>query len=88
SWLYLEGRSVSQMMSKICGVDLRDGKFEPGEVAQTVVARIGAVLIRQMDEGSYGIHMLTDFASADYLWDVLEDASAEFGGGFTGAGRT
>ncbi|AYG64160.1 sarcosine oxidase [Rhizobium jaguaris] len=88
SWLYLEGNSVAQMMSKICGVDLRDGKFEPGEVAQTVVARIGAVLIRQMDKGSYGIHMLTDFASADYLWDVLEDACAEFGGGFAGTGRT
>lgn len=87
SWLYLEGTSVSQMMAKICGVDLREGTFGPGEVAQTVVARIGAVLIRQMGEGPYGLHMLTDFASADYLWDVLEDASAEFGGGFVAAGR-
>ncbi|WFU06765.1 hypothetical protein QA648_33790 (plasmid) [Rhizobium sp. CB3171] len=88
SWLYLKGNSVAPMMSKICGVDLRDGKFEPGEVAQTVVARIGAVLIRQTHEGSYGLHMLTDFASADYLWDVLEDACAEFNGGFAGSGRT
>lgn len=86
SWLYLEGMPVPMMMAKICGVDLRDGTFAPGEVAQTIVARIGAILIREDGEGKYGLHMLTDFASADYLWDVLEDASAEFGGGFTAAG--
>lgn len=86
SWLHLEGKSVCRMMAKICAVDLRDCKFEPGEVAQTIVAQIGAVLIRQAGQGAYGLHMLTDFASADYLWDVLEDASAEFGGGFAPAG--
>jgi sarcosine oxidase subunit gamma len=87
SWLHLEGKYVSQMMAKICAVDLRDGKFEHGEVAQTVMAQIGAVLIRQTGEGPYGLHMLTDFAAADYLWDVLEDAAAEFGGGFASAER-
>ncbi|RNJ41159.1 sarcosine oxidase [Mesorhizobium japonicum] len=82
SWLYLEGSFIPQMMAKICGVDLRSGHFLPGEIAQTVVARISAVLIRGLNDGPYGLHMLTDFASADYLWDVLQDASAEFGGGF------
>ncbi|WP_165914130.1 sarcosine oxidase subunit gamma family protein [Sinorhizobium americanum] len=87
SWLFLEGDSVPEMMAKICGVDLRDGSFPPGEIAQTIVARIGAVLIRETDSGSKGLHLLTDFASADYLWEVLDDASAEFGGGFVPAGR-
>jgi sarcosine oxidase subunit gamma len=81
SWLYLEGSCVDWMMAKICAVDLRDGKFSPGEVAQTIVAQLGAVFIRQPG-GPTGLHLLTDFASADYLWDVLEDAAAEFGGGF------
>lgn len=87
SWLYLEGIRVSDMMSKICGVNLRDASFPPGEIAQTIVARIGAVLIRETGDHSGGFHLLTDFASADYLWEVLDDASAEYGGGFAPAGR-
>ncbi|WP_292696730.1 sarcosine oxidase subunit gamma family protein [Mesorhizobium sp.] len=87
SWLFLEGVRVPEMMSKICGVDLRDARFPPGEIAQTIVARIGAVLIREIGAGSEGLHLLTDFASADYLWEVLDDASAEYGGGFAPAGR-
>jgi sarcosine oxidase subunit gamma len=82
SWLYLEGSCVDRMMAKICAVDFRDGKFEPGAVAQTIVAQIGAVLCRPTAVRPAGLHLLTDFASADYLWDVLEDAAAEFGGGF------
>ncbi len=87
SWLYLEGNDVPKVMAKICGVDLRPGTCPPGDIVQTFVARIGAVLIREITEKTYGLHMLTDFASADYLWDVLEDATAEFGGGFAAAGR-
>ncbi|MBM7045509.1 sarcosine oxidase subunit gamma [Rhizobium lusitanum] len=87
SWLFLEGVRVRDMMSKICGVDLRDASFPQGETAQTIVARIGAVIIREIGGAPEGLHLLTDFASADYLWEVLEDASAEYGGGFAPAGR-
>jgi sarcosine oxidase subunit gamma len=87
SWLRLEGRCVPEMMAKICAVDVRASGFSPGFVAQTVVARIGAVLIRDGDAASYALHLLTDSASANYLWDVLEDAGAEFGCGFADIGR-
>lgn len=87
SWLYLEGRNVPEMMAKICGVDLRHQNFPGGEIAQTVVARIGAVIIRENSDTFEGLHLLTDFASADYIWEVLEDAAAEYGGGFALAGR-
>ena len=86
SWLYLEGDDVPKMLAKMCGVDLRVCNCPPGAVVQTIVAEIGAVLIRDFTDKTYGLHMLTDFASADYLWDVLEDAAAEFGGGFAAAG--
>jgi len=82
SWLYMGGADVPAMMAKICGVDLRPEEFAKGDIAQTIVARIGSILIRDDKDGVFGLHMLTDFASADYLWDVLQDASAEFGGGF------
>lgn len=87
SWLYLEGDDVPKMMAKICGVDLRAGTCPAGNIVQTIVAQISAVLIRDITEKTYGLHMLTDFASADYLWDVLEDAGAEFGGRFAAAGK-
>jgi len=87
SYLYLEGDEVPRMMAKICGVDLRADTCPAGEIVQTTVAQIGAVLIREIAEKTYGLHMLTDFASADYLWDVLEDAAEEFGGGFAATGR-
>ena len=70
------------MMVKICGVDLRPDVFAEGDVAQTVVARLGAILLRQDRNGEFGLYMLSDFASGHYLWDVLHDAAAEFGGGF------
>ena len=82
SWLLIKGADVPAMMAKICGVDLRPEVFSEGEVAQTVVARIGAILIRADQDGEYGLYMLTDFASAHYIWDVLQDAADEFGGGF------
>lgn len=86
SWLFLDGDYVPEMMAKICGVDLRDKSFPPGEIAQTIVARVGAILIREIGNASKGIHLLTDFASAEYIWEVLDDAASEFGGGFIPAG--
>lgn len=85
SWLYLAGDCTPGMMAKICAVNLHPGTFSPGDVVQTMAAQINAVLIRDFAEATYGLHMLTDVAFADYLGDVLEDAAAEFGGGFVNA---
>ena len=82
SWLWITGADVPSMMAKICGVDLRPDVFAEGDVAQTVVARLGAILLRQDRNGEFGLYMLGDFASGHYLWDVLQDAAAEYGGGF------
>lgn len=82
SWIWITGTDVPAMMAKICGVDLRPEVFAEGDIAQTVVARIGAVLIRKDHGETYGLYLLSDFASGHYLWDVLQDAAAEFDGGF------
>ena len=66
---------------KICAVDLRPHKFADLSIAQTSVARLSAIVIRDDRGGTLGYHLLADSASAAYLWDCLIDAMAEFDGG-------
>lgn len=76
----LSGESTAGMFAKICGVDLRPGKFANGRIAQTSMARMNAVVIRDDQGGVLAYHLLGDSASAEYLWDCLLDAMAEFDG--------
>lgn len=83
AWFHLSGEAAPEMFAKLCGVDLRRHVFADGAIAQTQVARLGAIVIRQGD----GYHLLADSASAEYLWACLADAMAEFGGSIAGAGN-
>ena len=76
-WAYSR---AAQMFAKLCGVDLRPGKFADGAIAQTSLARMNAVVIRDDRGGALAYHLLGDSASAAYLWDCLTDAMAEFDG--------
>jgi sarcosine oxidase subunit gamma len=67
-------------MAKICGVDLRAHKFDNGAIAQTSVARLGAVVARADINGTLAFHLFVDSASAEYFWDCVIDAMQEFGG--------
>ncbi|MDX1576512.1 MAG: hypothetical protein R3285_09980 [Kiloniellales bacterium] len=79
-WFLLSGDSTHRMFAKICGVDLRPGKFADGRIAQTSMARMNAVAVRDDRGGVLAYHLLGDSASAEYLWDCLIDAMAEFDG--------
>jgi sarcosine oxidase subunit gamma len=79
-WFVLSGDGTAGMFAKICGVDLRPGKFANGRIAQTSIARMNAVVIRDDQGGVLAYHLLGDSASAEYLWDCLLDAMAEFDG--------
>lgn len=88
AWFLLSGREAPAMFAKLCGVDLRAHKFADLEIAQTQIARISGIVIRddlvaapRGAAGSVpGYHLLFDSASATYLWDCLIDAMAEFEG--------
>jgi sarcosine oxidase subunit gamma len=80
AWFALTGRCASEAMSKVCGVDLHPARFDDARVAQTSVARVNAIVIRQDLNGGYGLHLLSDISSAGYLWMALLDAMEEFGG--------
>ncbi len=79
-WFLVSGERAAAMFAKLCGVDLRPGKFMNGRIAQTSLARMNAVVIRDDRGGVLAYHLLGDSASAEYLWDCLIDAMAEFDG--------
>ena len=80
AWLVVTGEHAGEMFAKICGVDLRAPHFPLGRVAQTSIARLNGVILRDDRGGVPLYHLLADCASAEYLWDCLLDAMAEFDG--------
>lgn len=85
-WFVVLGAHAPDMFAKVCGVDLRPGTVNNLAIAQTSVARINAIVVRDDDTfkdkcefPSY--HVLADWTSAKSLWDYLLDAMAEFDGG-------
>ena len=68
------------MFSKICAVDLRSHKFANGEIAQTSVAKANSSVIRNDLGSTHCFYILTDVSSAEFLWDCLLDAMAEYDG--------
>ncbi len=84
AWFALSGEYCATMFSKICGIDLRAHKFADGQIAQTSVAKMSGIVLRHDFGAVPGYHLLADSASADYLWDCLQDAMNEFDGGPVG----
>lgn len=78
--LALFGACITEVMAKLCGVDLSVAAFAQGSVAQTSVARVNGIIVNTGTGDSPSFHLLFDRASAHYLWYVLIDAMQEFGG--------
>ncbi len=74
------GDATAEMFSKLCGVDLRPDRFADGSVAQTSVARVNAIVIRRDLGDAVNFLLLTATPAAEYLWECLIDAIAEFEG--------
>lgn len=49
-------------------------------MAQTIVARTTAIVVRDDTESNYRLHLVFDATTAPYLRAVLADAMAEFMG--------
>ena len=80
AWVALSGQCTPDMLSKVCGVDVRLSKFSDGSIAQTSIARINGILIRNDLNTTPAFYVLADSASADFLWPCLLDAMHEFEG--------
>ena len=80
AWLVVTGEHAAAMFAKVCAVDLRAEAFPMGRVAQTSIARMNGVIVRDDRGGVPLYHLLADCAAVEYLWDCLLDAMAEFHG--------
>ncbi len=80
AWLAVTGAHAAAMFAKLCAVDLRAPAFPQGRVAQTSIARLNGVIVRDDRVGVPFFHLLADCTAAAYLWDCLRDAMAEFDG--------
>lgn len=79
-WLAVTGVQAAEMFSKVCGVDLRPHKFALGNIAQTSVAKINAVVIRHDLGATLSYYILCDISATEFLWDCLLDAMQEYAG--------
>jgi sarcosine oxidase subunit gamma len=80
AWFALTGKHCPDILAKICSVDLRASHFPVGAVVQTSVARVNAIIVHHVISGEQVFSILSDSASATYLWNALLDAMAEYGG--------
>ncbi len=72
----LSGASAVNLLKKSTGYDVDASNFPPGKVVTTTFAKTQAI-IRRVDEVRWELVVRRSFA--DYLWQWLLDASAEFG---------
>ena len=79
-WLALSGAHAPALLAKICAVDLRPEAAPVHRVVQTNVARLNTIVIRSPIAEVPVFDLLSDIASAVYLWRALLDAMDEFGG--------
>ncbi len=80
AWFLVTGGHAAAMFAKLCAVDLRPAKFAVGRIAQTMLAEVSAIVVRDDRGGVPAYHLLADSAAAEYLWDCLLDAMTEFDG--------
>jgi sarcosine oxidase subunit gamma len=75
--LRLSGRSVRDVLSKGCSLDLHPKGFGPGRCAQTLLAKVGVTLRWVDDEPTFDLIVRRSFAEYLMLW--LRDAAEEYG---------
>ena len=80
----ISGTYAAEMFSKLCAIDLRTTKFKNNMIAQTSLARLGAIIIRHDLNALTNYLLLVESASAEYAWDCLIDAMQEFNGQIIG----
>ena len=79
AWLQLAGEPRAEVMAKLCGVDLSEAAFPLGSVAQTQAARVSVIVaVHQSDDGQSVFSIFVDQSLARYVWEVIEDAMAEW----------
>ena len=73
----LAGPAARDLINCGCGLDLHPARFAPGHCAQTGLARANTILELIDEMPRFDLHVAISYA--DYLWQWIETAGAEFG---------
>lgn len=73
-WFTVKGEAAIDGFSRLCGVDLRPKSFSNADVAQTLLAKTGAIIIRDDAPDKLAFHILGDMSLAPYIWDCIKTA--------------
>lgn len=74
----LTGAASAGVLEKLCSIDWADAMMPDGAVVSASVAKVGCDIVRQDEAGVRSYLILSDRSSAQYLFDAILDAGAEF----------
>lgn len=80
AWLRLEGARGAELLACLTGVDLRARSFPELAVAQTLVAQVTAIIIRDDRGGALGYHIFFDITYTGYIVNALLRTAGMLGG--------
>ena len=78
--LAVTGAQGADLLSKLCPLDMRPRVFADGEVAQTALADVAGIVLRHDLRHCPVWLVLVSSAAAQFVFESVVDAMAEFGG--------
>ncbi len=72
----ISGPEARAVLQKGCPLDLHPHEFQPGQCAQTRLAKATVLIHHASDGPAFDVYVPRSFA--EYLWAWLEDAGAEY----------
>jgi heterotetrameric sarcosine oxidase gamma subunit len=78
--LMVVGPRYHELLSKLCAIPLHPAAFPVGRVAQSGVAKVHAILVRQdLAPAVPAIEIYVDRPYGEYVWEAVLDAGGEYG---------
>lgn len=75
----LTGGDSTNLLSRICALDLSDGVFPDGSAARTLVAGVATEIVRDDQDGALSFLLLPSRSFGRYMEETIRDAGMEFG---------
>lgn len=75
----LTGEAAPELLAKVCAIDFHDRAMPDGRALRTWIGHVVSEIVRDDHAGTRSYLLSCEWSSAQYLFDVLLDAGAEFG---------
>ncbi len=72
------GTTAEAVLSQLCGLDFSGRAFPNGRAAQTSLAKVRALIVRDDVHAARRYLLAVDRSHAAYVWDAIIDAMQEF----------